>query len=284
MSQKPVEYADPVIKGLSAKVIQYFRGHKILNEFQVPEDVLEDLRHSVKFSLGPTDELPFQCDMADDGLFRSSPIHLEFDLMCIEFISNEGEDGDHDVVVLYKRTSPTSVRTFLFSREHGNHGWICSPSWAEIETRECGIHRFITIGTDDLKRYEARSTELTEQLQSNSIDTCKAAIAALMGLHALIECNNIAVETVPAPKVKPGQKLGKLKREFLKFEYRILTIKGRKTYEGGGAGSHRSPRLHLRRGHIRKLPTGKTTWVSSCAVGSGKRGVIQKDYSVEIRP
>ena len=37
-------------------------------------------------------------------------------------------------------------------------------------------------------------------------------------------------------------------------------------------------RQHLRRGHIRRLPSGKRTWVSSCVVGSGALGVIEKQY------
>ena len=39
------------------------------------------------------------------------------------------------------------------------------------------------------------------------------------------------------------------------------------------------PRLHLRRGHIRRLP-GKQVWVSSCMVGEKSRGVVHKDYAV----
>lgn len=39
------------------------------------------------------------------------------------------------------------------------------------------------------------------------------------------------------------------------------------------------PRLHLRRGHIRRL-IGKQVWVSSCMVGEKSRGVVHKNYSV----
>jgi len=38
-------------------------------------------------------------------------------------------------------------------------------------------------------------------------------------------------------------------------------------------------RQHLRRGHIRRLPSGKRTWVSSCVVGSASLGVIEKNYA-----
>ena len=40
------------------------------------------------------------------------------------------------------------------------------------------------------------------------------------------------------------------------------------------------PRLHLRRGHIRRLAPNKTTWVQACMVGDKSRGVVMKDYYV----
>lgn len=52
-------------------------------------------------------------------------------------------------------------------------------------------------------------------------------------------------------------------------------------YEGGGSGggTHASPRVHLRRGHIRKIADGKTVWVQACVVGS-KHGMVLKDYKL----
>jgi hypothetical protein len=44
-------------------------------------------------------------------------------------------------------------------------------------------------------------------------------------------------------------------------------------------GTHASPRVHLRRGHIRRLP-GKNIWVNATIVGNSDLGVVIKDYSV----
>jgi len=41
-----------------------------------------------------------------------------------------------------------------------------------------------------------------------------------------------------------------------------------------------SPRLHMRRGHIREYKTGSYTWVQACLVGNGERGYIHKDYDL----
>jgi Protein of unknown function (DUF2786) len=43
-------------------------------------------------------------------------------------------------------------------------------------------------------------------------------------------------------------------------------------------GTHASPRLHWRRGHIRRLPSGECTQVRPCLVGHKSLGQIEKDY------
>ena len=45
-------------------------------------------------------------------------------------------------------------------------------------------------------------------------------------------------------------------------------------------GTHASPRLHDRRGHWRKHPSGKQVWVKACKVGDAAKGVIFKDYKI----
>jgi hypothetical protein len=43
-------------------------------------------------------------------------------------------------------------------------------------------------------------------------------------------------------------------------------------------GTHASPRLHLRRGHIRHCYTGQYVWVRPTTVGNKRLGIIFKDY------
>ena len=43
------------------------------------------------------------------------------------------------------------------------------------------------------------------------------------------------------------------------------------------------PREHLRRGHVRRLPDGRKTWVQACVVGSRALGVVRKSaYVIEV--
>ncbi len=67
------------------------------------------------------------------------------------------------------------------------------------------------------------------------------------------------------------------------FSYRVLTIDPdllRMPGFKGADNAHASPRLHWRRGHVRKLLNGKVAIVRPCLVGDGDAGAIAKDYRV----
>ena len=68
------------------------------------------------------------------------------------------------------------------------------------------------------------------------------------------------------------------------FVYHVLKIPGQHTgYDKINSGTHASPRLHVRRAHIRKLPTGVLTFVRQCFVGDPNIGVVGKHYKMENR-
>ena len=99
----------------------------------------------------------------------------------------------------------------------------------------------------------------------------------------LLECSNVVYRIHPAPR-KLNLKRRKKKREPF-FEYKTLVIDPHKARVVGPVlGPHRlrkSPKLHLRRGHIRRLRSGGKTWVSPAMIGSKRRGLVLKDYEVK---
>jgi hypothetical protein len=79
------------------------------------------------------------------------------------------------------------------------------------------------------------------------------------------------------------------KREYLEHRmllqpndvYYELDLSKQRRYEKKPeplGGTHASPREHDRRGHLRRLPGEKTTWVRSCKVGKPDAGRVMKDY------
>lgn len=102
---------------------------------------------------------------------------------------------------------------------------------------------------------------------------------AAMFISAL-NCSNIEYIDNPAPEAlnRKRVKAGKVPL----FSYKTLHIKvgPKEASINPMGGTHASPRVHLRRGHIRRLTDLRTTWVSACVVGNKELGMIHKEYAV----
>ena len=94
-------------------------------------------------------------------------------------------------------------------------------------------------------------------------------------LNAL-QCSNVEVEKIPLKKTALAM------RKAIPFdEYHVLAIKVSQIKSidcGAKNGLHRSPREHLRRGHIRRYANGSKIWVNAAVVNAGIGGKISKDY------
>lgn len=94
----------------------------------------------------------------------------------------------------------------------------------------------------------------------------------------MMACSNIeTIDNIPSRLKQSRVKKGKSPL----FEYKTLHVTGAPKTKNkyGNGGSHASPRVHLRRGHIRKLSETKSVWVQPCVVGDKSKGVIHKDYN-----
>lgn len=104
------------------------------------------------------------------------------------------------------------------------------------------------------------------------------------GFNAIIEfcvkvnCENVVQDRLAPSKVMNQKRVSKGKTPF--FTYRFLQIPSPRSEEVPVGGTHASPRMHLRRGHPRRLATGKVTWVRNAIVGNPSIGVVDKTYVV----
>ena len=62
------------------------------------------------------------------------------------------------------------------------------------------------------------------------------------------------------------------------YDWTTVMIEPAKPRSEHQGGTHASPRLHDRRGHLRRLRSGKNVWVKPCKVGDARKGVIFHDY------
>ncbi len=64
------------------------------------------------------------------------------------------------------------------------------------------------------------------------------------------------------------------------YSWRTVVVPAMLRASAALGGTHASPRLHERRGHWRKLESGRQVWVRDCLVGDPDLGVVEKDYKV----
>jgi len=104
---------------------------------------------------------------------------------------------------------------------------------------------------------------------------------AVMELIEILSCKNVSTDTLAAPQALNKKRAGKGKPPF--FEYKVLMLDHlgeSKESTGAPRGTHASPRVHLRRGHIRRL-TERNVWVNAAVVGNKQAGMVMKDYAVK---
>jgi hypothetical protein len=179
-------------------------------------------------------------------------------------------------------------------------GWVLSPNWDEplLNTVFDDIYHEPDYETDEdddgLRMYgfpvSTCPQMLDESIKEHGDDAMQSAIkdigtevSALLELVEALSCSNVhheAIQTyhpnINQRRIKDG------KTPF--YETRTLWIdvpSGSKDSGDWQGGTHRSPRQHLRRGHIRNLRSGKKVWVNAAVVGAKENGFIKKDYAIK---
>ncbi len=99
----------------------------------------------------------------------------------------------------------------------------------------------------------------------------------------VFSCSNVVlVDNVP-PKFINLKRAKKSKVPF--FSFKTLHIRNDSRDETRSSqvkGTHASPRLHLRRGHIRRLPPDgqRRIWIVASLVGDKTKGIAYHDYKL----
>ncbi len=150
----------------------------------------------------------------------------------------------------------------------------------ELMRNELGHVAILPLGSEAYDHYpeSERSDRAARDVADEALAICQlmTALALDKGRH----------ETLPAPE-KLNRKRAKKGRVPL-FEYKVLDIvadvlhqpKESSHAQHRSVGHHASPRMHTRRGHVRKLASGKATWVRNAIIGKPGRGQILKQYAV----
>ena len=113
-------------------------------------------------------------------------------------------------------------------------------------------------------------------------DTCRRVF---LNFHQAMMCENVVIESDrPMAHGRAKRRMG-TKRPPASYEKKILTldIPPTRTEKDPQNGTHRSPRPHLRRGHVRVYPSGKRVWIEAIHVNKNKTKAGFVDKSYELR-
>lgn len=109
---------------------------------------------------------------------------------------------------------------------------------------------------------------------------CHDETSMLIQACSVINCANVSTDEIAPPAALNKKRQANGKQPF--FSYKVLQLAQERPAAGGSAvgGHHASPRMHLRRGHLRRLDT-KTVWVRPAMISANSpRGAVHKDYAV----
>lgn len=221
--------------------------------------------------------LPAGGRLFDDGLRGLDTdlraIRLPFPIATISFA-----DGARRTLVVAQELHEAGQNTIVVqvATDTGEgQGWGFFPCTAQPEQR----HDDGSIGW---QCFDAIGSRLDRTPMHEAV---MAAGRSVLELVEALSCNNVASEIVE--RIDPALNARRRRQGKLPlYEVHRLVVKvgGVAHAIGAPVADRNGPREHLRRGHVRRLPDGRRTWVQCCVVGSRALGVIRKTYAVERAP
>lgn len=209
------------------------------------------------------------------ALDHSEPIHLPFPIIALEYSY---------VVPKDKRPSglAASSKRIVFCRERDDAVVLSPAFWSDSDGVWCPMPEVAIPRKDYLAKNpfpeDGRRTGVLIHQADPRIprDDYADEVIAFMSFLNVLKCRNVQTE-----KVFP-KRATKTPNGALPFDtYHVLTVDTsmRDAATATGSGTHRSPREHLRRGHIRRYASGLRLWINATVVNAGRGGVVSKDYA-----
>lgn len=200
-------------------------------------------------------------------------LKLPYEVMNFEFFSKGGEKF---IIHANQDNDDGSIYLIVFSYGNAYPFWLTYPYMFHI-TQE---YELFTTSLDlNLKKPSKLNDYFVDKLKDYGFLVSYVVLDFL----SAINCNNIKKEVILAPKFINSKRKAKGKPLFSDYHVLTLDVSKTKIVNKGEKreGSHTPKRQHLRRGHIRVLPSGEQTWVRQCTVGNSENGFLNKDYWVK---
>lgn len=240
--------------------------------------VKKDIKEAIKFKVPSCDQLLSEDSSPTDVLKKFvDVVNLPFNYICLELEAFSVNSSQNTPCLVVAKQEEEFIRIYALNKIEE---WQLMQNTNNDEVIYIDLNR---------KTFEAwaggfKQEDYDENLFLSLMHWLyRVPLRAIVNVLCTLSCSNAHIEDHPEKPSKLKNDLRKKKKKLPFFEFKILTIdtngKAQEQHTaGGGKGS--SPRIHLRRGHIRKLPT-KNVWVNACVVGDKSKGEIKKDYIIK---
>ena len=221
-------------------------------------------------------------------------VNLPYKIITVEFfdqgnrclvLTEQNEHGLYVTGCIYLeglwRPLPLTLRLSnpWHSAETGYYQYLTA---VKEDTRKPGsisVKGQVLVNFDSLYKGINRKSENVDH-RKYGVHMLSYASHSVFELVEALSCRNVSAE--PIEKVDPAVNARRVKAGKLPiYETKMLVIRTGNVDKQGQAlgGTHASPRQHLRRGHIRRLPGGNV-WINACVVGDPTKGRIDKQYTI----
>ncbi len=245
--------------------------HEVDREFA--KSLSEIIRDSIHFVI------PDDGEIFDDELkgLEGKRIELPYESMSIEFyLSGKWSRGETGKAIVVATDDGDGIIVFAASASSGTEVWIPTAYAMRVPKNINMTGK----RSDHMTRSRVVCPGLLEEVGSdeshNHIGSFELCLEELI---EALSCKNISTANHQEVSVVNGKRIKEGKLPFYETKMLVIDTRASSAGKAGNGGSHASPRQHLRRGHIRRLPNGNI-WVNSCVVGDPTKGSINKHYSV----
>ncbi len=233
--------------------------------------VLDLCRASQKFILPENGVLFVDDDLR--GLDDTIPLRLPHTFVAIEYLATSQNAA----------SQIQSAGRVIFCREDEDGIYITPLTWMPVDGLWFSRPQALIPKVGYLDRTDPKNLVINAQYRKEEdLQSVFRFVKVVLGFLNVLQCSNVGIEKLPT-----SAKNKKIKSALPFDTYHILNIdvgRSQNRICNSAGGSHRSPREHLRRGHIVRPKDRKPFWRNATVVCSGGAGgKVVKDYQLKKR-
>jgi len=226
--------------------------------------MLDILRGAQKFYIGDIDLLPKLPDQQDISFSRAP-----YPICAFEMFTAWDDKHSRIVVICFDTTERIEFEVFATMPKE----WMCIAHIA-LDRQDGQItNRFTHDAVDIAKQIEGGALR-----EEALLSFARGVLRSLEKFLRVLNCSNVATEIVEPSKPLNAKRARTGKPLICSYHILVLKKNQKRSLHCPAVGDYKnSPRIHLRRGHIKRRKTG-TFWWDPHVVGDRTRGIVVKDY------